>query len=79
MDAERKYYREVIKQSLRDNFEKILFAAKMTDEEEAIVRLVIIKKYTTVKTALALHISESTVYRTMREFYERAQAILLQK
>lgn len=79
MDAERKYYREVIKQSLRGNFEKILYDEKMTDEEEEIIRLVIIKNYSTVKTALTLHTSESTVYRTMREFYDRVQAILLQK
>lgn len=76
MDVERKYYREVIKKSLRENFEKILYAAKLTEDEEQIVRLIIEKRYSTVKTALTLHVSESTVCRTMREFYERAQAIL---
>lgn len=76
MDAERKYYRELVKNSLRDNFEKVVYDAKLTDEEEQIVRLTIEKKYSTVKTAMTLHISESTVYRTMREFYDRTQAIL---
>lgn len=77
MNTERKEYRALLKQSLRTDFEKILYAAKVTDEEEQIIRMVIEKKYSVVKTALELHISESTVYRTMREFYDRTQAILL--
>lgn len=76
MDAERKYYREVIKKSLRSNFEKIIYDAKLTEDEEAIVRCIIEKKYSVVKAALTLHVSESTVCRTMREFYDRVQAIL---
>lgn len=76
MDAERKYHRALLKKSLRTNFEKIVYDAKLTEEEEQIVRLIIEKKYSVVKTALTLHISESSVYRVMREFYERAQAIL---
>jgi DNA-binding NarL/FixJ family response regulator len=76
MDAERKYTREVIKKSLRENFERILHEAKLTDNEEAVVRMVILRKGSTVETALKLNMSESTVYRIMREFYERAQVIL---
>ena len=76
MDAERKYYRELVKKSLRANFEKIVYDAKLTEDEEAIVRYIIEKKYSVVKTAMTLHVSESTVCRTMREFYDRAQAIL---
>ncbi len=76
MDAERKYYRELVKKSLRTNFEKIVYDAKLTEDEEAIVRYIIEKKYSVVKTAMTLHVSESTVCRTMREFYDRAQAIL---
>lgn len=76
MDAERKYYRELIKKSLRANFEKIVYDAKLTEDEETIVRLIIEKRYSVVKTALTLHVSESTVCRVMREFYDRAQAIL---
>lgn len=76
MDAERKYTRELIKKSLRENFERILHEAKLTEQEEAVVRMVIIRKASTVETSLKLNISESTVYRIMREFYERAQVIL---
>jgi DNA-binding CsgD family transcriptional regulator len=76
MNAERKYIREVVKKSLRANFEKIVVEAKLTEQEEAVVRMVIIRKASTVETSLKLNISESTVYRIMREFYERAQAIL---
>lgn len=77
MNTERKEHRALLKQALRTDFEKILYAAKITDEEEQIVRMVIEKKYSTVKTAMTLHVSESTVYRVMREFYDRTQAILL--
>jgi DNA-binding CsgD family transcriptional regulator len=76
MNAERKYIREVVKKSLRANFEKIVVEAKLTEQEEAVVRMVIIRKASTVETSLKLNISESTVYRIMREFYERAQVIL---
>ena len=76
MDAERKYTRELIKKSLRENFEKILHEAKLTEQEEEVVRMVIIRKASTVETSLKLNISESTVYRIMREFYERAAVIL---
>jgi predicted DNA-binding protein (UPF0251 family) len=76
MDAERKYCREIIKKSLRNNFEKILNEAKLSNQEEEIVRMVILNKASTVETSLNLHISESTVCRTMREFYERARVIL---
>ena len=76
MDAERKYTRELIKKSLRENFEKILHEAKLTDNEESVVRMVVLRKCSTVETSLKLNISESTVYRIMREFYERAQVIL---
>jgi DNA-binding CsgD family transcriptional regulator len=76
MNAERKYIREVVKKSLRANFEKIVVEAKLTEQEEAVVRMVIIRKASTVETSLKLNISESTVYRIMREFYERAAVIL---
>ena len=76
MDAERKYTRELIKKSLRENFERILHEAKLTDNEESVVRMVVLRKCSTVETSLKLNISESTVYRIMREFYERAQVIL---
>ena len=76
MDAERKYTRELIKKSLRENFEKILHKAKLTDNEEAVVRMVVLRKASRVETSLKLNMSESTVSRIMREFYERAQAIL---
>ena len=76
MDAERKYTRELIKKSLRENFERILHEAKLTDNEESVVRMVVLRKCSTVETALKLNISESTVYRIMREFYDRAQVIL---
>ena len=76
MDAERKYTRKLIKKSLRENFEKILHEAKLTDNEEAVVRMVVLRKASRVETSLKLNMSESTVSRIMREFYERAQAIL---
>ena len=49
---------------------------ELTEDEEAIVRYIIEKKYSVVKTGMTLHVRESTVCRTMREFYDRAQAIL---
>jgi DNA-binding CsgD family transcriptional regulator len=77
MNAERKEIRNFIKQSLRENFEKILYDAKMSDEESEIIRMVVAKKASTVKTAMTLNVSESTVYRVMRDFYDRTQAILI--
>ena len=76
MDAERKAVREQMKKSLKTSFEKIVVEAKLTDQEETVVRMVILRKCSTVETSLKLNISESTVYRIMREFYERAQVIL---
>ena len=76
MNAERKYIREVVKKSLRANFEKIVVEAKLTEQEENVVRMVIIRKASTVETSLKLNVSESTVYRIMRESYERAAVIL---
>ena len=76
MNTERKYIREVVKKSLTTQFEKIVSEAKLTKQEEAVVRMVIIRKASVVETSLKLNISESTVYRTMREFYERANVIL---
>ena len=76
MNAERKAIRELVKKSLRANFEKIVNEAKLTEQEEAVVRMIIIRKASTVETSLKLNISESTVYRIMREFYERAKVIL---
>lgn len=76
MDAERKYIREIVKKSLTTQFEKIVSEAKLTDNEEAVVRMIVKRKASIVETSLKLNISESTVYRIMREFYERAQVIL---
>ena len=76
MDVERKAIREQIKKSLRNNFEKILVEAKLTEQEEAVVRMVILRKCSIVEVSIKLNISESTVYRIMRSFYERAQLIL---
>ena len=76
MNAERKYIREVVKKSLTTQFEKIVSEAKLTEQEEAVVRMIVKRKASIVETSLKLNISESTVYRIMREFYERAQAIL---
>ena len=76
MDAERKYTRELIKKSLRENFEKILHEAKLTENEEAVVRMVVLRKASRVETSLKLNMSESTVSRIMREFYERAHVML---
>jgi hypothetical protein len=52
MDAERKYIRELIKKSLRENFERILHEAKLTDNEESVVRMVVLRKCSTVEAAL---------------------------
>jgi len=76
MDVERRYTRELIKKSLRENFEKILHEAKLTEQEEAVVRMRVLRNASIVETSLKLNISESTVCRIMREFYERAQVIL---
>jgi DNA-binding CsgD family transcriptional regulator len=76
MNVERKQVREVVKRSLATQFNRIVSEAKLTEQEEEVVRMVIIRKASTVETSLNLNISESTVYRIMREFYERAQVIL---
>lgn len=44
MDAELKATREIIKKSLKTNFEKILLEAKLTEQEEAVVRMRILPK-----------------------------------
>lgn len=76
MDAELRATREVVKKSLTTQFEKILAEAKLTEQEEAVVRMRILRNASTVETSLKLNMSESSVYRIMREFYERAQVIL---
>ena len=76
MDAERKAVREQMKKSLKTSFEKIVVEAKLTDHEETVVRMVILRKCSIVEVSIKLNISESTVYRIMRSFYERAQLIL---
>lgn len=76
MDAERRYTRELVKKSLTTQFEKIVSEAKLTEQEEAVVRMRVLRNASIVETSLKLNISESTVCRIMREFYERAQVIL---
>ena len=63
-------------EAAKNEGKKIVNEAKLTDNEESVVRMVIIRKASTVETSLKLNISESTVYRIMREFYERAAVIL---
>lgn len=76
MDAELKATREIIKKSLKTNFEKILLEAKLTEQEEAVARMRILRNASIIETSLKLNMSESTVCRIMREFYSRAQVIL---
>ena len=76
MNAERKAVREQMKKSLKTSFDKIVVEAKLTDQEETVVRMVILRKCSIVEVSIKLNISESTVYRIMRSFYERAQLIL---
>ena len=79
MNIERKHIRQYLKKSLKSDFEKILYEAKMTADEEEIIRSICCKGMSKVQTALALHVSESTVYRVMDDFYDRAVAILTRK
>lgn len=79
VNIERKHIRQYLKKSLKSDFEKILYEAKMTADEEEIIRCICCKGMSKVQTALALHISESTVYRVMDDFYDRAVAILTRK
>ena len=79
MDAERKYYRDLAKKSLKGDFEKILSETKMTEEEEIVVRLVIEKGASTVSVAMKTCTSERTVCRIMCEFYDRVRAIMERK
>ena len=76
MNSERKEIRKLLKKSLKSDFEKILYEAKMTADEEKIIRCICCKGMSKVQTAMELHISESTVYRVMDDFYDRAVAIL---
>ena len=76
MNSERKEIRKFLKKSLKSDFEKILYEAKMTADEEEIIRCICCKGMSKVQTAMTLHISESTVYRVMDDFYDRAVAIL---
>lgn len=76
MNSERKEIRKFLKKSLKSDFEKILYEAKMTADEEEIIRCICRKGMSKVQTAMELHISESTVYRVMDDFYDRAVAIL---
>ena len=79
MNSERKEIRKFLKKSLKSDFEKILYEAKMTADEEEIIRCICCKGMSKVQTAMTLHISESTVYRVMDDFYDRAVAILTRK
>ena len=79
MNSERKEIRKFLKKSLKSDFEKILYEAKMTADEEEIIRCICCKGMSKVQTAMTLHISESTVYRVMDDFYDRAAAILTRK
>lgn len=79
MNIERKEIRKLLKKSLKSDFEKILDEAKMTADEEEIIRCICCKGMSKVQTAMTLHISESTVYRVMDDFYDRAIAILTKK
>ena len=79
MNIERKEIRKFLKKSLKSDFEKILYEAKMIADEEEIIRCICCKGMSKVQTAMTLHISESTVYRVMDDFYDRAAAILTRK
>ena len=48
----------------------------MTEVEERIVRSAIVLGSSKIQTAMNNNVSESTVYRVMDDFYERAIAIL---
>ena len=79
MNIEKKYIRRLLKKSLKSDFEKILAEAKMTEAEERIVRSAIVLGSSNIQTAMSNNVSESTVYRVLDDFYDRAIAILRKK
>ena len=54
MNIERKHIRQYLKKSLKSDFEKILYEAKMTADEEEIIRCICCKGMSKVQTAMTL-------------------------
>lgn len=51
MNSERKEIRKFLKKSLKSDFEKILYEAKMTADEEKIIRCICCKGISVARTA----------------------------
>ena len=76
MNIEKKYIRRLLKKSLRADFEKILLEAKMTQQEENVIRNIFVDGNSKVETAIKNNVSESSVFRITDDFCDRAIAIL---
>ena len=63
--------RNRLKQSSRDEYERLIHAAKLTPRQEEIINLHILKDYSICKIALSLSCSDSLVRKSLSTVYER--------
>ena len=71
MKQERKLARQRLKQSTRADFERLIYAAKLTPRQEKIIKLFILQDYSVCKIALSLSCCQSLVRHELSQSYDK--------
>ena len=71
MKQNRYLARKRLKESSRAEYEKLIYAAKLTPRQEEIVNLHILRDYPICKIALSLSCSDSLVRKSLSIVYEK--------
>lgn len=71
MNPARKEIRRVLKQSNKNEFEKLIESANLTPLQERIIRLHIMKDWTICKIAMSVSCCESNVRKILAVAYDK--------
>ena len=71
MKTHRLFARNRLKQSTRDEYERLIHDAKLTPRQAEIINLHILKDFSVCKIALSLSCSDSLVRKSLSAVYER--------
>ena len=71
MKETRKLARDRLKQSTQTEFERLIYAAKLTPRQEQIIKLFILKDYSVCKIALSLSYCESLIRKELAIAYDK--------
>ena len=71
MKQSRKLARQRLKQSTRAEFERLIYAAKLTPRQEQVIKLFILKDYSVCKIALNLSCCECLIRNELAKAYDK--------